>query len=247
SKLRRTLVVIPKEVNVQSWADEIVLHAPDLTYTALLGSTPDRRKLAQAETDLYLVNYAGLQFLMAELQQVPGKKKKKRLVDEALATAFAERFDMVVFDESHKLGNSQSLVYRLCRRFTKHCPRRYALTGTPFGRNPMMLWSQFHVVDDGATLGSTLGVFRSAFFNAKENFFGGIEYEFDQRMRDDLYRMIRHRSIYYADAEYVDLPKLIEQKVRVRFSISADQQYNNILRRIKESRGNIEELKASFH
>lgn len=249
SGLQRTLIMVPREVNIQSWVDEIDLHAPELTYTVLLGDTAERNELVQRDTDLYLINYPGLQIYMSELQAVRGKKKgkRKRYIEPKGAKKFAQRFDMAVFDESHRLGHNQSLTYHECRYFTRYCKFRYALTGTPFGRDPTMLWSQFHVVDDGATLGDSLGLFRAAFFNAHDRYWGGIEYTFDKRMEKDLHQMIKHRSISYSDAEFSDLPPMPPpQRVRVNFSVSAHEQYKNVVRQIKEAHGSQEELKNAF-
>lgn len=249
SGLQRTLIMVPREVNIQSWIDEIEIHAPELTYTVLLGKAEERARLLQQETDLYLINYPGLQLYMSELRAVRSKKKekRKRYIDPKGAKAFAERFDMVIFDESHRLGHFQSLVYHECRYFTRYCKFRYALTGTPFGRDPTMLWTQFHVVDDGETLGDSLGLFRAAFFNAHDRYWGGIEYTFDTRMEKELHQMIKHRSISYSDTEFSDLPPMPPpQRIRVNFSVSAHEQYQNVLRRIKEFKGSKEELENAF-
>lgn len=245
--LERMLVLVPKEVNIQSWIDEIEIHAPDLSYVVLVGKTEDRRALVQQDADLFLINYPGLQTLMTELVDVPRKKKRKREINPKMAAAFAKRFGMVVLDESHKLGNMHSLTYRECRYFTKFTPLRYALTGTPFGRDPTQLWSQFHVVDNGETLGDTLGLYRAAFFNAKERYWGGVEYTFDERMKEELHRVIKNRSIYYRDGEFSDLPPLPKPKIiRCPFSVEASRQYKNVVRQIKESHGSLDELKSSF-
>lgn len=247
SRVRRMLVVMYKEVNVQSWLDEIALHAPELRVRTLLGSTKERRAEVTQDADIYLTNYSGLQLLMTDLLPTNRGKKRKRQVDPRLAERFAKRFEMVVLDESQCIGNSQSLVYRLCRHFTHHVPYRYALTGTPFGRDPTMLWSQFHVIDDGETLGKTLGLFRAAFFNAKEGFWGGLKYEFDERMDAELHRVIKHRSIYYRDTECSDLPPAPKPiVVRCPFSLEAKEQYRAVQRRIKELQGSKEEIENSF-
>jgi len=249
SGLRRVLIMVPKAVNVQAWLDEIAEHAPGLTATALMGLKDERQELITAETDLYLINYAGLAVYMSEFVKVKQKHKKvrRRTITPRSARNFAERFDMVVLDECHKLGNHEALVYRECRWFTKYCRFRYGLTGTPFGRDPVKLWAQFHIIDDGATLGDSLGLFRASLFDASQNHWGGIDYEFDQRMQPDLRRMIRHRSIYYSDKEFDDLPPVHRIKRRVRFSVSADEQYRNVLTRIREARGDLVELQNAYY
>jgi SNF2 family DNA or RNA helicase len=245
---KRMLIMVPKEVNIQSWIDEIQLHAPDLSYIALVGSTEERQRLVFEEADLFLINYAGLQVLMTDLQTVRRKKKRKREIIPKMAKQLAQRFGMVVFDESHRagLGNMHSLLYRECRYFTKFTPVRYGLTGTPFGRDPTPLWSQFHVVDNGATLGDSLGLFKAAFFNAVETPWA-IKHVFDERMQDDLHKMIKHRSIYYRDKEFSDLPPFpVPKKINCPFTVSAKEQYRNVVKRIQQSYGSSDELKDAF-
>lgn len=246
-KLGRVLVLMPKEVHVQTWMDEIAEHAPELTYTALLGSTAKRfDALLEADTDLYLLNYPGLQLYMTNLQRIhPRKKKRERVLDDKLGAEFARIFDMVVFDESHRIGNPNALVYRECRRFTKYCRFLYALTGTPFGRDPSKLWAQFHVIDNGETLGTSLGMFRAGFFDVKDLPWARI-YTFDQRMEKDLHKMIQHRSIRYDEKEFGDLPPTTVKLIKIKLATSAQEQYENVMRRIKESHGDLDELKNSF-
>lgn len=245
SGMRRMLVLTPKAVNVQSWLDEAEIHAPDLKLVPLLGDAKERRALVRQQADIYVVNYAGLQTYMSSLQPVPRKRKRKRTIDEEMARKFVGRFDGVVFDESHRIGNHMSLTYHLCRRFTKACRFRYALTGTPFGRDPIKLWPQFHCIDDGATLGPSLGLFRSAFYNAVEKPWA-IEYNFDKRMDGRLRRMLQHRSIYYAENEYADMRPVSRIRVPLRFSVDASEQYQAVLQRVRESRGDADELQSAF-
>lgn len=247
SGVRRALIVVPREVIVQSWLDQIAEHAPDLTTTVLLGTKAEREEALQQESDLYLVNYPGLAVYMTELVAQGKKGRRKRVITPQAAKRFAQHFDLVVLDESHKIGNHEALVYRECRWFTKYCPYLYALTGTPFGRDPIKLWSQFHVVDNGETLGKSLGMFRAAFFLPETNrFSGGVDYHFNPRMEGKLHRVLQHRSIYYDDKEFADLPPVHRIRRRVGFSERAEEQYQNVLKRLRDSRGAVDELRNAF-
>lgn len=249
SGLRRLLVCVPKAVNVQSWLDEAEVHAPDLKLVPLLGNAKQRHKLVRQRGDIYVINYAGLQTYMTSLQQVRRKrgksKKRKRVIDEKMARVFVDRFDGVVLDESHKIGNHMSLVYHECRRFTKAYRFVYALTGTPFGRDPIKLWPQFHCVDNGKTLGHSVGLFRAAFYNAVEKPWA-IEYNFDKRMDKRLRGMLQHRSIYYAEHEYADMRPVSRIPVTLRLSLAAREQYQAAVQRVRESRGDVDELQGAF-
>lgn len=247
--LRRLLVCVPKAVNVQSWIDEAEIHAPDLRVMGLLGNAKQRYKLLQKSADIYVINYAGLQTYMTSLQEVKrkrgGAKKRKRVIDDKAARKFIDRFNGVVFDESHRIGNHMALVYHECRRFTKAYRIRYALTGTPFGRDPQKLWAQFHCVDNGKTFGHSVGLFRAAFYNAVEKPWA-IEYNFDQRMDKQMRVMLQNRSIYYAENEYAGMRPVSRIPVPVRFSLSASEQYQAVLQRVRESRGDADELQSAY-
>jgi hypothetical protein len=51
-------------------------------------------------------------------------------------------FDMIIFDEAHRLKNSQSKLYeRLLLQYLPHISRRLLLTGTPLSNSPIELWN----------------------------------------------------------------------------------------------------------
>src|SRR5512139_1162386 len=98
------------------------------------------------------------------------------------------RFGTLVLDESSNVKNHWSKSFGLCRRLSRMIPHRYCLTGTPIDKDPQDFWSQFWLIDHGHSLGETLGLFRSAFFVEKPNYWGGFEYEFKQTMKRELSR-----------------------------------------------------------
>lgn len=249
SGLESTLVLVPSAVNVETWVKQIHRHRSNLRYVKLLGTQDERFQLLEEPADVYLMNYAGLMVYMAELEE---KKKGDRKINKMtpnrqLVQDFLQRFNGVVFDESHLLGNPSSLVYRLCSRLSKRCPFRYGMTGTPFGRDPSRLWSQFHLVDHGDTLGETLAVFRQAFFHSKVNFWGGAEWQFDAAKETQLHQLLQHRSIRYEDQECQDLPPLSAPE-RLSISMTEEQKiyYKRVVQKVKEVRGDFRSLESIF-
>jgi SNF2 family DNA or RNA helicase len=98
----------------------------------------------------------------------------------------------------------------------------YGATGTPMGKDPMKLWPQLHVIDQGETLGSSIAMFHAAYFKAKESYWAGIEYTFDNRKRLHLHKALQHRSIRYTDTEFSDLPTLMPA-IRIPVQMTAAQ------------------------
>lgn len=238
-KVERALILVPSPVNTEGWVDQIKEHRPELKYVRLIGSQLARAELIGSKADIFLLNYDGLQVFMTDLV------KGGRQIDRKMARDFASLFDFVVFDESHLVGNKISLRFRMCSILSKACEYRYALTGTPFGRNPEKLWAQFFLVDHGETLGTTLGMFRAAFFTAKENYFGGIDYKFNPAMEPQLHRVLQNRSIRYKDTEFSDVPKIRYIPHRLTFGMDAEKYYGKVLEELRQSR-NVREMENSF-
>lgn len=247
--LGRSLILVPRAVNVESWTKQIKIYAPGLTYVKLLGNAEDRARLIEEETDLCIMNYAGLMVYMTEFGE--GKKgKQKRVPVASKVNKFVKRFvgGGLILDESHKLlGSQDSLVYRLAARVAKQSAVRYGGTGTLFGRDPLKAWSQFKIVDDGATLGSTMSLFRQAFYAGSVNPFGGIEWKFDFSREKDVHRIIQHRSIRYEDKEVQDLPDVVSDVVPIELTAEQKLYYNKAVEALTQSRGNFQLVDSFFH
>ncbi len=228
-KLKRMLILVPNIVNLESWRAEIAKHAPDLQATYIEGDREDRQKaFHNKRSDLCISTYAGLNFLLCV------KSRKKLRMDPQLIKRTKQSFDSLVCDESTSIMNPQSLSFKLVRQISAPWRLCVGLTGTPLGRDPMVLWSQFYAVDRGEALGSTLGLFRQAFFKAKAGYWGGVEYKFKHRMIDKLRAMMAHSSIQYSSAECIDLPPKIMVPKPVVMSEEAWAYYHAVLEQARE-------------
>lgn len=244
--ITKLLVLSPKAVNVQTWIDQCHEHAPQLRVVPIVGNGKERQAAVAQDGDVYLLSYPGLQTMMTELVRKGNARKRHREIVPDKAREFTQHFDMVVFDESHRLGHHEALVFHECRLLADRAKVRYALSGTPFGRDPMLLWSQFRLVDDGETLGNKLGLFRSAFFHEKINWWGVPEYTFDKKLEDTLHRIIQNKCIYYSETEFSDVPAVSHIKRRVAFSKSAEAQYKEMVRQLRAAKGNVKEMESVF-
>lgn len=241
------LVVVPGDVQVETWNQEAFLHASDLTVVPLWGTAADRELGLTQRADVYVMNLAGLQVLLTDLIPDPRKKDKRiRAANDDKVRRFATLFDGLVLDEAHNFGNHRSLTYALTRPLSRATRYRYLLSGTPFGRDPMMLWPQFNLMDHGQSLGPTLGLFRAGFFSARENFWGGMEYHFKQRLSPDLTRMMRNASLRYEDIECIDLPPVVRVVERVALPADISVLYHEAQEKLRAAQGNRMELEHQF-
>lgn len=247
-ELKRALIVPPTVANVDDWLDEVGTHAPSLKAVGLFGDTEEKLDtiLSSQDADVFIISYPALRFLLTSL--VRGRKGKNNFKpDKKAIRAFVKLFNFMVLDESHFCKNHKSLTYRLCNQISLKCDFRYGLTGTPFGRDPTALWSQFKLIDRGDALGKTLGLFREAFFKTRLNHFSGFdEYVFDHKNEDLLYQTLRHRSIYYEDKECVDIPKEKRIVVRVPFPDVNYEYYKKMLDNLRNARGDKKKQSDSF-
>lgn len=223
--VKRGLIFVPNAANIDGWIDEIKIHAPHLTVTGLDQSGKEAREEAIFRgSDLVITTYQGWCSLICDVVKVrPGRSKRKKKsgwkINESRAHRFEKEFQFVGWDEITKLTHYGSLYSQSARRF-KPAHVRYGFTGTPFGKNPEALWSQFFCVDRGETLGPTLGLFHQALFIEKPNpwFKYGSLWKFDERMWKVLYRMLKHGSIRFGKDESPDLPPIVELEDKLRFT-----------------------------
>jgi SNF2 family DNA or RNA helicase len=237
------LVCVPDKVNIQNWIDELEKFGSGLNWVVL--DDPKTRKLdLTRKADVFIIHYPGLVRFACTL--VPSKDGRAYRVHKPSLKSLQLKFDGLVLDECTAIGNFHSLTSRICHQIAKHCEYRYGLTGTPFGRDPEPLWNQFRVIDNGETLGPTLGLFRAAFYNEKRNYWGGMEYIFKKKMTNDLHRMIDNRSIVYSEGECSDLPERAHIPKTVILPDFMEPYYSGELKRIRKSKGDFREIQASF-
>jgi len=192
-QVRRMLVLVPNIVNLGAWEEEAHKHAPDASVVTIDQSGQRRVAALLGEDEIAVMTYQGLVSMAKTIEP-----------DE-----IARHFEMLVLDECTAVKNANTKAFRILRKMRKRIEFCYGLTGTPFDKNPIDLWSQFFLVDKGDTLGETLGLFRAAFFRKEQGYFGGTKYAFKQAMKKKLARRLANRSVRYSEAECQDLPPAV--------------------------------------
>lgn len=215
----KAIVFVPYVISTETWLDEVQKHAPELHCEALTGSTGTNRKaLTRSNADIFVICYqSAVAMCTVKTGYVDqnGKKRVKWKVDKGAIDELFVGFDMLVCDEVHKVKSRGSLTFSLCRRLSNQCDWSFGLTGTPFGRDLLDLWPQFYVVDLGETLGTTLGLYRAAFFKTKAGPWG-FDYKFVKALMPKLRTMIKHKSIRYRINDLHDMPPFIRVPMRLR-------------------------------
>lgn len=216
---KRTLVLVPSEANIVAWQDEVKVHRPEFVLLPLL-----LNKTIPGGASVVVSTYQRLVRLMTD--DVPGRKGKKRwAVNLKRLNFFAEHFDAIICDESTHLMNSDSLTTRIVVALSWRFSVAYGLTGTPFGRDPNALFSQFLAIDKGAAFGSSEFQFQKAFFNRRETRWKTV-YEINPSRESELRRAMRNSSVHFDLAECITLPPVIEHTITVPLSKEASLAYH---------------------
>lgn len=235
----RALVVSPNAATVDTFGKEIEKHS-DFSYVPLMGTRKERWEILKLDTDINIINYTGLLTILTESvggSWVYNKEKVEKL---------SKMFDVLILDEIHLAKNHRSLTFKVLKELGKNMKLRYGLTGTPINRDPMALWAQFYLIDRGQTLGQTIGLFREAYFTAKNNYWGGIDYKFKPELLEHLNRRVAQLSLRYAEWEANELPEKVVIDMPIELSNEGEEYYQSILDGIVESNGNIEIIKDAF-
>lgn len=246
-EMRRALVFVTSDKAFPTWERQIRQYKINIPYCTLDSNTSAGKWKALANFDegLILLHYPGA------VAMVKGGGKK---LDKAKLKRLLRSVDVVVFDESTKAGNTQSLTHRLCRAASRQALHRYALAGRPFGRDPTPLWAQLFLVDRGESLGPTLELFREAFFTKEKNKDArgprskyAFDYTFRERMKPKLSRMTQHSSLTYVADECIDLPP--ERRIPELIKLPADTRayYDELVAEVIAAKGNFRAIEGAFH
>lgn len=241
----KALIVCLNDVNVYALEDDAAIHTPQFRVAPLVGSYEERwDTLENSDAHVFLISYAGLRNMLTKKSK-NAKGRNLQKADERAAKRMLKVIDWVAYDEIHKCKDHQSVTFMCAKYLSKHCRFHYGSTGTGFNRNPEVLWAEFLLADKGESLGTTLGLFRAAYFVEKDNYWGGKVYELDKREKPALQAAIKHRSIHYRDNELGDMPKRRRQIIKLRPQKSLAIAYNEALENLREA-AQAEEVKDSW-
>lgn len=258
-RIKRAVIFVTSDKAFPTWEKQIKRYNINMPYVMLEGSSETKwRQHAEFGDGLVIVAYPGASAMVTNIvKQKKGKHKGKgkRKFDKKLVERFWARVGAVVIDESTRAANHQSLAFNLIDN--AWADYRYALAGRPFGRDPTLLWAQHYLIDRGETLGTTLGMFREAFFTSEVNEFAARhvgkkraqyirKFKFDKRKEPKLAKLIQHRAITYSAEECIDVPKFVPILEEVNFPQEAEAYYDKAVEAVIAAKGDHVEVGNVF-
>ena len=191
---RRVLILCPLSVVSGVWPGEFARHsaAPWNVLPLARGSVKDKQ--AWAETGV------------RPSEQVAVVVNYESVWREPFGSwARNQPWDLVVFDEAHRMKSPGGVVSRYCSRLSDRVPQRLALTGTPMAQSPLDIYAQYRALDKGI-YGTSYARFKSRYV-----VMGGwnnqkiVGYQHEEEFQEKFY------SIAYRveAADVLDLPPLL--------------------------------------
>jgi superfamily II DNA or RNA helicase len=243
--LKHALFLVPRKINKHEWMMEMQKHSPNSSCLVLQGSSEEKwRQLSESDALFVFETYAGLFKMACDKKET--RKGPKLSPNKKKVAQLAKHFGGFVCDESVNVGNHTKLPFRICRKLAQTSKVVFTMTGTPFNRDPALMWAQMFLVDSGYTLGETLGLFRSIFCNEVENYFTGFkEHQFDKKKTNLLHDLIAHNSISYPVDEG-SLPARVDVSKYITMTEDAQAYYDRFRQELIAAKGNFMETKNAF-
>lgn len=251
---RCNLVLVPNKINKWEWLEEgFQKHAPDMKCVVLHGSTEDKWDAMEhnPDADCFVETYGGFMRMMCDLKIVKRKRKgrtvelEKLVPSKKLMKRLMAMIQGVYLDESTFVKNKSSIPWRLCNAMSKQAAAFFIMTATPFGRDVEDVWAQTFLVDRGETLGETLGLFRAAYFEEKEDWWGGKKYKLDKKGKRAISHRLDNISIAYP-ADEADMPHLNRIPKYAILPEEAEEIYDRAKHLMMASKRDAQEMKNAF-
>lgn len=203
----KTTVIFCPPIVIDQWEAEFKAHSKLSQHIVKLKGTGAKRlKLLKANLDtpkIFITNY------------------ETALMEEILALLIG-RVAFLVCDESHKLKNGMAKRTKAVVKIADRTEKRLILTGSPILNSPMDIFSQFRILDKGASFGQNFIMFRGKYFvdrnagMAPQSYFPdwrprpGIEQEFNN--------IIFKKALKAVKQDCLDLPPLVKVKIPVEMT-----------------------------
>jgi len=146
----KALVLAPKTILKNAWADDIMKFTPNLSY--VIAYAHNREAAFKEEVDVYITNHDAVKWLL---------KHRARVLDD-------RSFHSLIVDESTAFKHRTSQRSKALAKLAAIFQYRTNLTGTPNPNGLLDLWHQVLLLDDGAHLGDSYWRFRSSVCEPKQ-------------------------------------------------------------------------------
>lgn len=214
--VNRVLVIAPLYVATDTWPREAQKwdFAADLRVNSACGTEQERSAaIDDTRYEITCINRENVIWLY-----------------KAYGLAIAQKFDMIVVDESSSFKTPSSKRTKILRKIAPRMPRLVELSGTPRPRSVEDLYSQIACLDGGERLGRTLTGFRSRYEHPGRRGPNNVVYEWipNEGAEDHIYHAISDICISMKAADLLKVPELQVIDHRFNLNPSAQKAYKHL-------------------
>lgn len=199
---RKILVVCPSSA-FGSWRRDLENNT-DFSYSFLIGSGRERKRLLKEERNVFVITYEGLKTIFAKFPSYKGEGWKIQ------PDLFIHDFDCIVLDEDHRCNVYDALQSEICFELSKGVKHLIGMTGTLIDKSYLELFNIYRIIDLGKSLGTNFFVYRHRFFNRVEcgSKWGRkwIEWELKPGCEEEILNKISDTTISFSLDECFELP-----------------------------------------
>ena len=225
----KIFIIAPLRVCYGTWPKEMKKWTDfkDFTYEILHGTKKDQA--LNREADIYLINPEGLDWLFGakkEKKIVRGKERTIVTVDMKRIKSILGENPLLLIDELTKFKKHDTNRFQLMKQVIHLFSRRWGLTGSPAANGLMGLFGQCYMLDQGRSLGQYITHYRSQYFmQVNGNHF---MYKPLPGAEDRIYERISPLFLRLDAADYLELPQLIENNIKVDLPESVMEIYRGL-------------------
>lgn len=221
-RVMRTLILGPIAV-VENWRREIAKFSgiPAANVVTLLGPGKKRfdalQKLYREDkAAIIIMNYEGL--VMTEVHK--------------LLLYYSP--EIMILDESHRCKAITAKRTKAAISLADRAKYKYILTGTPILNSPMDIFSQFRILDSGATFGKNFFAFRNHYFFDRNAGMPSQKYFPDWRPREGAYQAMQEKiytkALRVLKHQCLGLPPLVRKRVYCEMAPGQAKNYREMLK-----------------
>lgn len=211
------LVIAPIRVIYSVWRQEAIKwkHTESLTFSLVHGGAKQRMEALSRPAHIYLINPEGVAWLIAYYMRLSRHKLE----------VFNRKwpFQMLVVDESTFFKQHTTQRFKALRKALPLFERRVIMTGTPTPNSLLQLWAQMFIVDMGEALLPTFTDFRDRFFEKQD--YMGYNFKLRDGAKSEINKRLRNTTIRLQDSDWLQLPPLVKQHVKVSLPTRAMDMY----------------------
>jgi len=213
-EVSKVLLIAPKRVVESVWDFEARkwTHLSHFKFSKIIGSEKQRRAALAAKADIYMISRDNISWLCG------------------LYGGSMLPFDMLVIDELSSFKSPKSQRFKALKAVQPSFNRVVGLTGTPAPNGLIDLWSQLYLLDRGERLGKTITSYREKYFaNLSRDPNYGI-YKASEENQNLIHSKIKDICLSMRAKDYLELPDVIVNDVRVVFPDKIQEAYDDFER-----------------